>query len=156
MKIKTSELNYSQLSYTVTKIEHPELVWGDSIGVHWASNQVVVPVWDEPKCYSPYMSWEMCGLIIERENISLIRCDDDYKTESKGFTTRERVAVWAAEHGAGHSSNESFGPQGDNWGSNYSIGEDDCSHGTTPLIAAMRCYVKSKLGNEVEIPEELL
>ena len=28
--------------------------------------------------------------------------------------------------------------------------------GPTPLIAAMRCYVASKLGNEVEIPEELL
>ena len=26
----------------------------------------------------------------------------------------------------------------------------------TPLIAAMRCYVASKLGDEVEIPEELL
>ena len=28
--------------------------------------------------------------------------------------------------------------------------------GATPLIAAMRCYVASKLGDEVEIPEELL
>jgi Protein of unknown function (DUF2591) len=28
--------------------------------------------------------------------------------------------------------------------------------GDTPLIAAMRCYVSSKLGDEVEIPEELL
>jgi hypothetical protein len=27
--------------------------------------------------------------------------------------------------------------------------------GTTPLIAAMRCYVASKLGYEVEIPQEL-
>jgi len=27
--------------------------------------------------------------------------------------------------------------------------------GKTKLIAAMRCYVASKLGNEVEIPEEL-
>ena len=27
--------------------------------------------------------------------------------------------------------------------------------GPTPLIAAMRCYVASKLGNVVEIPEEL-
>jgi hypothetical protein len=27
--------------------------------------------------------------------------------------------------------------------------------GTTPLIAAMRCYVASKLGDEVELPEEL-
>jgi len=28
--------------------------------------------------------------------------------------------------------------------------------GPTPLVAAMRCYVASKLGDEVEIPEELL
>jgi hypothetical protein len=27
--------------------------------------------------------------------------------------------------------------------------------GETPLIAAMRCYVVSKLGDEIEIPEEL-
>lgn len=27
--------------------------------------------------------------------------------------------------------------------------------GSTPLIAAMRCYVASKLGAEVEIPDEL-
>ena len=28
-------------------------------------------------------------------------------------------------------------------------------HGPTPLIAAMRCYVASKLGDEVDVPEEL-
>ena len=28
--------------------------------------------------------------------------------------------------------------------------------GTTPLEAAMRCYVASKLGEEIEVPEELL
>ena len=28
--------------------------------------------------------------------------------------------------------------------------------GPTPLIAAMRCYVASKLGDEAEVPEELL
>ena len=28
--------------------------------------------------------------------------------------------------------------------------------GPTPLIAAMRCFVASKLGDEVEIPEQLL
>jgi len=27
--------------------------------------------------------------------------------------------------------------------------------GPTPLVAAMRCYVASKLGHEIEIPEEL-
>ena len=29
-------------------------------------------------------------------------------------------------------------------------------YGPTPLIAAMRCYVASKLGDTVDIPEELL
>lgn len=36
---------------------------------------------------------------------------------------------------------------------------DDMQHsafGSTPLIAAMRCYVASKLGDEVEIPQELI
>ena len=28
-------------------------------------------------------------------------------------------------------------------------------HGDTPLIAAMRCYVASKLGDDVDVPEEL-
>ena len=29
-------------------------------------------------------------------------------------------------------------------------------HGPTPLIAAMRCYVASRLGDEVEVPYELI
>jgi hypothetical protein len=34
--------------------------------------------------------------------------------------------------------------------------EEMCaSEGDTPLIAAMRCYVASQLGDEVEVPEEL-
>ena len=33
--------------------------------------------------------------------------------------------------------------------------EDVIYSGKTPLIAAMRCYVASKLGEEVEIPDEL-
>jgi hypothetical protein len=32
---------------------------------------------------------------------------------------------------------------------------DERFYGPTPLIAAMRCYVASKLGDEVEVPEEL-
>jgi hypothetical protein len=30
------------------------------------------------------------------------------------------------------------------------------AHGNTPLIAAMRCYVASKLGDEIELPGVLL
>lgn len=33
----------------------------------------------------------------------------------------------------------------------------DCvAFGPTPLIAAMRCYVASKLGDEVDVPDELM
>ncbi len=32
--------------------------------------------------------------------------------------------------------------------------QDIVQDGPTPLIAAMRCYVASKLGDEIEIPEE--
>jgi hypothetical protein len=47
---------------------------------------------------------------------------------------------------------------------NDSLWEAECpapcglamQNGPTPLIAAMRCYVWSKLGQEVDIPEELL
>jgi hypothetical protein len=28
-------------------------------------------------------------------------------------------------------------------------------YGPTPLIAAMRCYVASKMGDEIELPEEV-
>ena len=34
-------------------------------------------------------------------------------------------------------------------------GEKEIETGPTPLVAAMRCYVASKLGDTVEIPEEL-
>lgn len=30
------------------------------------------------------------------------------------------------------------------------------NYGSTPLIAVMRCFVTSKLGNEVEVPNELV
>ena len=36
------------------------------------------------------------------------------------------------------------------------IDEGTRYYGETPLIAAMRCYVALKLGNEVEVPDELL
>jgi hypothetical protein len=46
-----------------------------------------------------------------------------------------------------------------NWSATlYATDYNEHTHVTapTPLIAAMRCYVASKLGDEVEIPKELL
>lgn len=125
--MRTSELTGKALSYTLCMVELPHLVWGKTIGLHEHSNQIVVPELSEPQCYSPFMDWAQGGPIIERENISI----------SFDFSREYPEGGWSAEF----------------------IDEEECEmhqgYGPTPLIAAMRCYVASKLGDEVEIPKEL-
>ena len=42
------------------------------------------------------------------------------------------------------------------WIATHKEGPAVCEeHGPTPLIAAMRCFVASHLGDEIELPEEL-
>jgi hypothetical protein len=41
------------------------------------------------------------------------------------------------------------------WFAHSQLSTPEDFHGDTPLIAAMRCYVASILGGEVEIPKEL-
>ena len=55
---------------------------------------------------------------------------------------REKISVWARS--------TDFAAESFNEGQEGFVKE-----GPTPLIAAMRCYVASKLGDTVEIPEEL-
>ena len=64
---------------------------------------------------------------------------------SQGGPIIEREGISVARRG-----DHSFSP----WGAvlqDFEFDED----GPTPLIAAMRCYVASKLGDEVELPKEL-
>lgn len=61
---------------------------------------------------------------------------------SQGGPIIERQGIWLGVH-----SNDECGA----W---YPMHQT--YYGTTYLEAAMRCYVASKLGEEVEIPEELL
>ena len=42
------------------------------------------------------------------------------------------------------------------YGNSINPPDDEIFSGETPLVAAMRCYVASKLGYEIEIPAELL
>ena len=69
--------------------------------------------------------WAQGGPIIEREMLN--HGFDVWRTEG--------MKECAASYARGVPSDYVFGP--------------------TPLIAAMRCYVASKLGDEVEIPEGL-
>lgn len=84
--------------------------------------------------FSPHDSWADGGPIIEREDL----CTWISAEPEKG--------KWAAANRAWMDlpvDSEEFHNLPDPW------------HGPTPLIAAMRCFVASKLGDEVELPEEL-
>ena len=76
---------------------------------------------------SPSTDWAQGGQIVEREKIGTTRVDTN-------------PDIWAA-----HIT--------DPWRAASNVYS---RLGDTPLIAAMRCYVASKLGDTVEIPEELL
>ncbi len=110
-----------------------------------------------PLCrYDPTLDWHYGGPIIERENITLIRANDAYETGADGFTTNKSIPQWFAETDSfvGHSIMTSY--EGEYMEPTFMIGEGGGCYGPTPLIAAMRCYVASKLGDEVEVPDELL
>lgn len=74
--------------------------------------------------------WEHGGPIIEREGVELL-CN-----------------VSAAQAKA-------FKNAAPDWFACLKYKRADHWHGPTPLIAAMRCYVASKLGDEVDVPEGL-
>ena len=83
------------------------------------------------KPYRPSTDWAQGGPIIEREKISVT------PTDGKAFVGQE---AWAAYHLCTLFEDDK---------------EHEYQHGPTPLIAAMRCYVASKLGDIIDIPEEL-
>jgi hypothetical protein len=99
-------------------------------------------------CYST--DWSQGGPIIEREDITTTRFLDSYilpdevqTAPGKTLWGMRRGSVWTAYCGNVKMY------QGD------VISKQEAT-GPTPLIAAMRCFVKSKLGNTVEVPEELV
>jgi len=75
--------------------------------------------------WTPSTDWLQGGAIIEREKIDVMWCGD-------------RWCAYTAD-------------------AECTTGDDRqlVTEGATPLIAAMRGYVASKLGDEVELPEEL-
>lgn len=100
--------------------------------------------------------WVQGGPIIEREDISVIRLENKSIPNDKGFCQGVYVNNWGAVIKTHHDWSTVYGPQGDDWGQCYSIDASDIVEGPTALIAAMRCYVTSKLGDVVDIPDELV
>ena len=81
----------------------------------------------------PSTDWAQGGPIIEREGIELL-CN---LTATEAARFKEAHADWQAFYRQRRSTEQR-------------------SYATTPLIAAMRCYVMSVLGDEVDVPAELV
>jgi hypothetical protein len=139
-KIKVSEATPLQLNWMVAKAIG--LVDANRVVVDFKYMSGEDPVRWEPElstyyssAYSPTTDWAMGGPIVERE----------------------KIGVWWATHVVDDEGNE----YGNHWYAEPGMTDENadkpytCMTGPTPLIAAMRCYVASKLGDEVEIPEEL-
>ena len=126
--MKTSELTGAALDWAVAKCEgHIDNPNG------WLYEATLEEVADGS--YHPAINWAQGGPIIEREKLGFwMSANDDHKGE------------WACAT--------------DDW-MDLDIDTDEFLHspmpyhGVTPLIAAMRCYVASKLGDEVDVPAEL-
>ena len=82
--------------------------------------------------FDPHRNWGWAGPIIEREGI--------------GFFCNRTAAIGAR-----------FTPDaGADWRA-FALNKHVLHYyGSTPVMAAMRCYVASKLGDTVEVPEELV
>lgn len=138
--MKTSELTGIALDWAVAKcLPEPKTVLG-------------LLDLDIYNGFNPSTNWSQGGPIIEREKITIVCAEGDYNP-SKAGTPDCYDTYWVAEKGR-LSAGTSYGPQGDDWGEGFHI-DVDCMTGPTPLIAAMRCYVASKLGDTIDIPEEL-
>lgn len=133
MKIKTSELIDEKLDWAVSyALGHNPMKDFHSHGMTWRGWWETAPyIYTKPNEYRRLprysIDWSQGGPIIEQELIRVI-------------APTVRGVDWVARIKQPLLSNmngwvEQIGP--------------------TPLIAAMRCYCASKLGDEVEIPEEL-
>ena len=79
---------------------------------------------DKLQRFSPSTNWAQGGPIIEREGLAISRVSQDEWSASLIYEDKTCGGLMYTNQ-----------------------------HGTTPLVAAMRCYVASKLGDEVELPE---
>lgn len=139
MKIKTSKLTGPALDWAVAIADGYEprvlpitgaCAWFQEDKFEW-----VVDDWN------PSEDWDQCGPIIEREGIVIFPASEIFNK------------FWCAAHyvcGA-----QSFELDDLCGKPAYVFAESEVMLGPTPLIAAMRCYVASKLGDAVEIPDEV-
>lgn len=127
MKIKVSEATKLQLDWLVASIElQCKAYMHKELDQCWIN---VSPAGYE--VFNPTTNWSLAGPLIDREKISVSNPNGD-----PGWVGCKATPAKPKRNGT---------PQ---WTHKW-----EC--GPTPLIAAMRCFVASKLGDEVEVPDEL-
>lgn len=127
--MKTSELTGAALDWAVAQCEDFKKVY-------------VYPAWSNKHgAYGPAQV-----MVSVEKNSSYDYCPSTNWNQAGPIIEREKVSATFFPDGA-H-------PEGGAWLA-YALEYPHEEYGPTPLIAACRCYVASKLGDEVEIPEEL-
>lgn len=131
-KLKVSEATGAVLDWLVAKCEGIPVALHNTGAIYlidtpWADKSRVKWLAE----FSPRKHWAQGGPIVEREKIDLF-------TEKQTY-----VESWCASIARYQNGMRLVG-----WRMHQ--------YGATPLTAAMRCYVASKLGDEVEVPKELL
>lgn len=126
--MKTSELTGVALDWAVAKCEGGNPTWLEDLEMF--ANCRDCGSWN----YST--NWSQGGPIIERELIQV-------NVKRLIGTSESGAEIDIPDGWQAHKS-------GRYWQTSAVY------YGPTPLIAAMRCYVASKLGDEVKVPEELI
>ena len=134
--MKTSELTGAALDWAVAKCEGATDFWFDTVATHWVKlhGQDRALRYGWAQSYLPSTNWAQGGPIIEREDIAISSAPD---------------GLWAAYASKGTRLVQHGGQAVEVFNWTYK------QQGYSPLIAAMRCYVASKLGDDVDVPEEL-
>lgn len=136
--MKTAELTGAVLDWAVAHCEN--------LLLETEQFNVFAPLQPGQSKFQPSSDWSIGGPIIERENI--VPYEDPNWLGGRYGTPRYLASKdLHAEEGRYWSTLTGSDPA--------ELAGDYTQSGGTYLIAAMRCYVASKLGADVELPEEL-
>jgi hypothetical protein len=151
MKFKTIELTGYALNWAVAKSQ-ASLMIKDDMSYWWS----MLNDWNYyGQDFNYDTDLEKAGQIILDHDISIIKLEQEYLLDSYGDATGERRRVYGAVIGDCFDDDRLRNSYGQDCGSIYFICTSFVSKGPTALIAAMRCFVLSKMGDEVEIPKSL-
>lgn len=102
-------------------------------------------------------AWTVCGLTGERRRIAPYAPSSDW---AQGGPIVERESLWVRESAKASPAVAHLVKPDKKWfaysTTNHKGQAPGPYYGETFLVSAMRCYVASKLGDDVEVPEELL